>query len=144
MGNEIATVHRYRGHDEDRFGIPDGTLVAVTEADYDDDKMIVWFTLPDLRNPECSAYLSDIGPELAQIEIVGLDVDPWGMVPASNADVLVIVAAAELRERNDRELLANPQIVTAIRTLLDAGVTADQYAAAFAQMAETDDENDPS
>jgi hypothetical protein len=40
---ETATIHRYQGHDQDRFGIPDGTLVAVTPADYDDEKVLVWF-----------------------------------------------------------------------------------------------------
>ena len=105
FAHELAAVCRYQGHDEDRFGIPDGTLVVVTPADYDDEKVTVHATLPDLADPQCSAYLTDIGPTVADIEIVARDAPPWGMTVAPDADVAAVDGRHPLGRRPHRPAL---------------------------------------
>lgn len=137
--NEVATVHRYQGHDVHRFGIADGTLVAVVPADYDDEKSIICFTLPDLHDPECSAYTEDdLGPALATIEVAERDEAPWGMVPTDLSTVADVITAAETQER----ILADPQVMAAIRTLIAAGATPGQITAAMRELETTGDGED--
>lgn len=130
MITETADIRRYRGHDEDRFGIADGTLVAVIPADYDDDKYTILFTLPDLRDPQCSAYLSDVGPALAHIDVTDEDAGEAWMVPVDLDDVARAVEAAEECERTSAAALgfAGGMLVYLRRH----GVTAEQLAEAYA------------
>jgi hypothetical protein len=133
---ETASVRRYRGHDEYLFGIQDGMLVAVIDADADADyeRYTVCFTLPDLRDPQCVAYLSDVGPELATIEVQERGGEPWGMVPVDPDDVPRIVAAAEVAEARAAAVLADPSMRAVFRDLADAGVAAEQLAEAYAEV----------
>ena len=131
---KTATIRRYQGHDEHRLGIPDGTLVAVIDADYDDEKYIVCFTLPDLRDPDCSAYLSDVGPALATIDVVQRAGEPWGMVPADPGDIPRVIAEAEAFEARTATALADHTVRIVLQTLARAGVTADQLQAAYSEV----------
>lgn len=130
--NETAEIRRYLKDDEDRFGIPKGALVACWEGDCDEDKTCIAFTIPGLHDPECNAYLTDLGPVLGEIEIRDRREAPWGMVPADDGlDLAAVVASAEAQERADAELMARPEIVAAIATLYEAGVLPEQIEAAL-------------
>lgn len=125
MAEETATIHRYQGHDQWRCGIPNGTFVACIPADYDDEKMIICFTLPDLHDPECSAYLSGLGPELASIQVIDRGEDPWGMIPANDAEVQQAVERAEVQEKTGVPLCENDWV--SLMVVRDPGKGVDGY-----------------
>ena len=129
MTPEPATVHRYLADDD--IGIPQGSLVVTIPADYDVEKAIVVAVLPDLRDPGCAAYPDDLGPILAEAEVTWRDAEPWGYRLADGHDPVALAATAEAQERDDAELMARSEIVEAIRTLYEAGVTREQIEAAL-------------
>ena len=126
---EPATIRRYLSDDETYSGIPQNALVVTTGADYDDEKELVVAILPDLRDPECSAYLTDLGPVLAAVTV---DPSPEGFRLGDGYDPVVLVDVAVAEEQRLAALVVRPDVVAALRTLFDAGVTVDQFARAVA------------
>jgi hypothetical protein len=136
---ETATVHRYLDSDMETDGVPQGTLVATVATGYDSEKRTICFSLPDLVDPAMSAYLGDLGPELATIEVATINTElTWRFAPADSTEVPDVVARAEAKERADAELMTRPDIQAAFRTLRDAGVTVERLATVLSALSADD------